>query len=293
MSFKQFSLSILAIFALFMVSCKKETITSDHKTNSFSAFLKGEVWDADSSFSIMDYDANKITIQGQTADRTITITLEGTAKGQFDLDDSANNLVLKKGTAEYHYINGTNGHVEITLNDKVDHALSGKFSGKLASAEDTILVNKGVFNYCKYIDTTSNPTGGGGGTGGGGTTGGICDSDEIGGKLDGEEIGGLIVTNVTEVAGTLIIQSANAQFETISLTMPSVETGTYDVNNTTVGGGYSIGTTQYAGVSGTITITESDSDKKSVKGTFSFSAKEETTGETKEITDGSFCVSYN
>ncbi len=291
MTFKQFSLAILAFFTLLMASCKKEVITSDHRTNSFSAFVKGQAWDADSSFSIMDYDADRITIQGQTAERVITMTLEGTAKGQFDLDNSANNLVLKTPTTEYQYINGTGGHVELTLNDKVEHALSGKFSGMLASAEDTLIIDQGIFSYCKYVDTTSNPAGGGGG--GGGTTGGICDSDEIGGKVDGGDISGLLITNITEVAGAIIIQSINTQLSGVTLTIPSVEVGTYDVTGTTVAALYNEGTSSYPGLSGTITITESDTEKKSIKGTFSFSAKEAITGVAKEITDGTFCVSYN
>ncbi len=292
MSFKHITFLFIAAVSLFFVSCKKEDIKSDHKITSFHATLGGASWEADTSRSEINEDDDEIIIWGMSSDYTVQMTLTGTGKGNFDLDDTDNDLMVKTATKEYHYLQGTNGKVTLTLNDKVDHALSGEFSGMLVDTLlDTLLVEAGEFTHIKYLDTTNTGSGPGTGTG-------ICGTNMIAASVDGNSMG-LAFTAATKIATAIQIAGGNsATGQSLQVVFPQTITpGTYSMDVTDYIATYSktVGTTStsYSSVSGTLVITEHDQTKQEVKGTFSFTGKEVVGTVTKEITAGSFCVKYN
>ncbi len=295
MSLKQITLSILAMGILFFTACKKEDIQDDNfRKTSFKATISGTPWNADSSYSEMNYDADQIVLHGISASNTVTITLAGTAKGNFDLDDADNNMVIQTPTSEYTYLPGTGGKVHLTLNDKVKYALSGNFSGMLVDTLlDTLLVEAGEFTHLKYIDTTSNVGGGGGGTGGGGGGSSGCGSNMVSATIAGTP-SDLTVANILNLSGIIVIQSVKSStFENIQISMPETVTpGTYDMDASTYLGVYSKLTSSYSAETGTITVTAHDTTAKTIKGSFAFTGKDPTTNNTIEISNGSFCVSY-
>ena len=292
MSFKHIAFLFLATATLFFVSCKKEDIKSDHKITSFHATLGGASWEADTSRSEINEADDEIIVLGQSSDYTVQMTLSGTGKGNFNLDDTDNDLMVKTATKEYHYLNGTNGKVTLTLNDKVDHALSGEFSGMLIDTLlDTLLVESGEFTHIKYIDTTNTGSGPGTGTG-------ICATNMIAASLDGNSMGLSFNAAITFATSIQVIGKNNSTLEAIQLVFPgNITAGTYTMDGLTNIATYTkvTGTTtaSYVSVSGTLVIEEHDTTKKAIKGTFSFSAKEVSGSVTKEITAGSFCVKYN
>jgi len=292
MSFKHFALLFLATATLFFVSCKKEDIKSDHKITSFHATLSGASWEADSTRAEINEDDDEIIVFGMSSDYTVQMTLTGTGKGNFDLDDADNDLMVKTATKEYHYLDGTNGKVTLTLNDKVDFALSGEFSGMLVDTLlDTLLVENGEFTHIKYIDTTNTGAGPGTGTG-------ICATNMIQASVDGSSLGLAFNSAVTFGTAIQVIGNNSSTLESIQIAFPqNITAGTYtmDVGNYVASYSKIVGatTSSYSLVSGTLVIEEHDVTKKAIKGTFSFSAKEVNGSVTKEITAGSFCVKYN
>ena len=287
MSFKHITFLFIATAALFFASCKKEDIKSDHKITAFYATLDGGSWQADSTRAEINEDDDEIIIFGMSDDYTVTMTLTGTGKGNFNLDNDDNDMVIQTATKEYHYKDGTNGNVTLTLNDKVDYALSGTFSGILVdSLFDTLRVEAGEFTHVKYDDPNS------------GSGSNICPTNIITASVDGSTIG-LIFLSATKQAGVLkVVGSSSATLENLQLVFPAdITAGTYTMDATTYLGTYTktVGTTasNYNSVSGTLVIEEHDITKKALKGSFSFSAVEIGGTASKEISVGSFCVNYN
>ena len=291
MSFKHIVLLFLATVTLSITSCKKEGLKSDHKITSFHATLGGAFWEADSTRADINEVDDEIIIFGMSSDYTVQMTLTGTGKGNFDLDDMDNDLMVKTATKEYHYLNGTDGKVVLTLNDKVDNALSGEFSGMLVDTLlDTLLVEAGEFTHIKYLDTTGTSSGPGTGTS-------ICATNMISASVAGNPMG-LSFLTATKVGTVLQIVGANSSTqENIQIVFPDdISAGTYTMDAATYIGTYTkvSGTTatSYNSVSGTLVIEEHDVTKKAVKGTFSFTAQEVGGTATKEISAGSFCAKY-
>ncbi|HHB77979.1 MAG TPA: hypothetical protein ENK85_01945 [Saprospiraceae bacterium] len=290
MSFKHIAFLFLAVSAFWVTSCKKEPISSDHKITSFVATLGGTPWKADTSYSEINEDDDQIIVFGKNNDFSVKMTLAGAGKGKFNLDDADNDLFVQSATTAYHYLEGTGGKVELTLNDKVDHALSGVFSGMLVDTLlDTLVVEGGVFTHIKYLDTT--------GTGGPGPT--ICPVNMIAASLDGNALG-LTFLGATKLGNSIqIIGSNAASLENVQIVFPAdIVPGTYSFTGTSPIATYSktsgTNAVSYNSISGTLVIEAHNVAQKSVKGTFSFTAQEIGGGTgTKDITGGNFCAKYN
>ncbi len=291
MSLKHIALLFVATATLFFISCKKEDITSDHKITSFHATLDGASWDADTSRAEINEDDDEIIILGMSSTYNVKMTLSGTGKGHFDLDDVDNQLTVQTSTNEYHYLNGSGGKVNLTLNDKVDYALSGTFAGMLVDTLlDTLLIESGEFTHIKYDD----PDPGAGP--GPGTS--ICATNMISASVGGNAIGLVFVAGTKLGTVIQVLGSNSSTLENVQLIFPeNITAGTYTMDATTFLGTYTktVGTaaSNYNSVSGTLVIEEHDVTKKAIKGTFSFSAQEIGGTATKEISAGSFCAKYN
>lgn len=290
MSLKQITLLFFALAALFVTSCDKEDISSDHKITSFVATLSGADWQAATSHAVINDTTDLITVYGENNDFSVELALTGTGKGHFNLDDLGNDMIIKSATKEYHYLNGTEGVVELTLNDKVDFALSGEFSGMLVDTTlDTLIVEGGKFTHILYLDSV--------GSGNPGSTG-LCGTNMIAASVDGNAIG-LSFLGASNLVGIIqVIGSNGTTNENLQLVFPEdIAVGSYDFNASNPLGTYTKteGTTaaNYNSTSGTLVIVEHDTANKYVKGTFSFTATEIGGTATKTISDGSFCVKYN
>ena len=293
-----FSLMLAVLWA-----CKKEQPTTVDDQPSFTAIIDGVSWVADSCTAEINDTSNFISIGGKTSDVTVVMGLYGVSKGSFDLNTYPNTLSIVQNNTTYTTLPGTGatpGSVTITINDKVNHTLSGEFSSTLIDpvSFDTIEVT-GKFNKCPYTEITG---GGGGGTGGGGGSGGggsiNCSNDEMQATVDGSLFTGLVAPAPISLGNDnwlqITLTSVPPSKSIVLSFIDTIQVGTHPFSSPTAAHNLiytEAFTHSYSAISGNLTIEAIDTGAKKVKGSFEAVVKD-STGVSKNITNGSFCVSY-
>jgi len=234
-------------------------------------------------------------------DQVITITLNTIAPGTFPLSDGdsyAMAYLEKKNGNDPAYtsnaISNNVGRVVISEIDPKNAIMSGSFSGKVLRSIDNkvIEITNGEFTDLPY-STEVNP---------------ITEEEEEEVEVEEKEfflkaeIDGTLWKAPSITGSTLIddlsIMAINANtFESITFSFPmSITKGNFQMGDifTDYGAQYNKNQATYLmAKTGTLVITEHDTVKKELAGTFSFDAEEFGGGtETASIKNGSFRVSY-
>jgi uncharacterized protein DUF6252 len=318
--FKPLRIGLFLPALLLLLSCGKEqsvdTLGSTGQPNTakgkITMTINGKPWVADkNAFASM---LQGITgIYGQSHDgKTFLITLFTTTTGEYHLDQNSMHAAAWSDSMEtssnaYTTNQGTTaadagGKVFLTLIDAGKKTISGTFHFNMFRDQDNgrQTIVDGKFENLSYgtPDPTDGTGGTGGGTGGtgGGTGGGTTTGNSMVVSIDGSVytpktvMGALIMENVmisgTQTDGT----------KAVGFTVPKdIIPGSYELSLFTgYVAVYNVGLNDsYAAESGKLVITEHNKATKKMRGTFAFKAINLQTGTKKELTNGSFSVTYD
>lgn len=252
----------------------------------FKADFSGETWTGTTAEALIS--GNFISIGATRADgSTFSFLVEGTAVGSYPAN--ANILAYTPQGSEYGYwsINPDNesentGSITITNIDAVNHRISGTFAYKGYWSDTTttsilpVQFTNGVFTNIPY--TTQAQTG-----------------NNFFAKVGGVEFEDVDLLAVTTTIGSQEFISVGAQTASLDAMTVSVKsslaTGTYPITGNTatdvVQAIYTVSSTDYHAVSGSVTITSKTATH--IIGTFNF-VTDGTTPFT--VTEGAFDIDY-
>ncbi len=284
-------------------ACKEEEPIIVTKTASLSAVINGLNWTANNATmgaTIIDGVTN---ISGISADnQVITITLNTTTPGTFPLSDGYSYVmayVEDQNSNDPAYTSNaiaTNvGRVVITEIDKKKSVMSGRFNGDVLRSNDNerIEITNGQFIDIPFttevvpVEEEEEET--------------EVEVEEgeffLKAEIDGNLWKAPSLTGAT-LNDDLSIMAINAiTYESITFSFPmSITKGNFQMGDlfTDYGAQYNMDQSTYLmAESGTLEITEHDTEKKELAGTFSFEAKEFGGGtKTASVQNGSFRVQY-
>ncbi len=284
-------------------ACQKDAPIIVNKTASLNALIDGINWTANTptlSASIIDGVTN---ISGVSFDnQLITITLNTTTTGTFPLSDGDSYVMSyledRKGNDPAYTSNAipTNvGRVVITEIDQEKSVMSGSFKGAVLRSIDNQRLD---ITMGQFIDLpfTTDPV--------------PVEEEEEEEEVEVEEgeyflkaeIDGTLWKAPSLTGSTLVddlsIMAINANtYESITFSFPtSITKGNFQMGDifTEYGAQYNSNqSTYFMAESGILEITEHDTEKKEIAGTFNFEAKEFGGGtQTASIQNGSFRVQY-
>lgn len=313
-AFKNISILFFSIVALAFVACENEPLDGDFvsgdgnnnsqntgtQTGTFKVDFDGQTYNADIiSATVLDDAINITGLRGNNGEAVILTLTDNSGVGTYQLGETVG---LLANTAAYTEENSTGlgtwiatdatttvsqGEVIITEIDTVNETLSGTFSFtgnnfSLTPAETKEFTN-GIFTNVSFASTLSTPNG-----------------NEFFAKIDGVDFVEDTVFGVeTSLGGftNIGISATKNNLESIGFSIPSSTTsGTYTFSFGTLDdltAQYNIGTTENTVGDGTMTILSHDTTAKRIVATFEFVASPFIgTGNTYNITDGSFDVTY-
>jgi hypothetical protein len=308
---------LTAITLISLTSCQKEVsfepgyngsnngngTGSTSSTGTFTAKINGGAWQAASDKQSATIIAGVINVTGISSNgQMIAISTMGDTVGTYELS----NVPTESGACDYQPDYKTpaknftsnssddpanaNGKLIITKIDTVNKIITGTFVAKVFNFMDgtSYNVTEGAFNltYSTSIATNS----------GGSTSTG---SNYLKATIDGTAWQAPSVT-AFDVQGNIMINGTTTDIsKTIGITVPdNIAVGTYTFSQFgTYMALYNVGTSitnivSYASASGTLKITEHNTSTKKITGTFDFNGQTLLTTDSKQITAGSFSVTY-
>jgi len=298
---------LLSLFVLFTTfNCTNEALEGEFgnenpTTGSFTVDFDGETYVADVVSAAIIGSSMNITAKRGDQEELVTITLQETTVGTYNLGlvDATTMLASSAAYSEANgssntwvaFTNGTESVGTITISEinEIAMTMSGTFSFTAYNgAGDAKEFTNGVFNEISYINTLQD----------------IPTDNSFFAKVDGVEFVEDLVAGVsTSLAGfnTISISATKNSGETIGFSLDAAITqGTYDfvllpLSPTDVIGIYNLSTTETYVANGSITITTHDVVNKRIIASFEFTADPSlgsaTTG-SFEITEGEFDIVY-
>jgi len=299
---------LCALGLLFLLGCGKEesidTLGSTGHTDKLDGSLKmkinGKPWVAD-KLAGASMAQGITSIYGQSKDnKSLIITLTGTATGQYQLDqnathaaawtDDAEGSLAAYTTNQGNSLTDAGGIVTVTKIDLVKKTVSGTFQFNMFRDLDNgrKTVVDGIFDNLSFGSTDS--SGSGGGTGGGTVAG-----DFLKARIDSTNHEAKMVTGMIYQDKLMLNGAQTDGTNAIGFQIPlSTVAGTYDFDLFT---GY-VGiyaksiNSSYMAESGKLVIQEHNKSAKKIRGTFQFKASDILGGGSVQITNGSFSITY-
>ena len=292
-----FRMCLPVLVVLGFTSCLKEKSvdsTEDGGVGILRMKIDGKQWSANkaASATIMN---GFVSIAGASQDNiNLLISVQTDKAGTFQLDQVSAHLALVIDNNEatpvaYATNQGANssiagGTVNITSIDAATKRISGNFTFKVYRSSDdkSLMITEGYFENLSYT-AEAPPTG--------------TDGNKMQYTAAGANIVAQQVITSTAQPGLLLINGVDAAASRMmAISVPTdIAPATYTLDDTSpyelV---YTVGSTFYISESGQLIITENNATTKTIKGTFSFTGKEQTgtaTG-TIAITNGSFSATY-
>ncbi|MEM7108883.1 MAG: DUF6252 family protein, partial [Bacteroidota bacterium] len=224
----------------------------------------------------------------------VAILLKGEETGVYEVEDLfQSGSSVPDNTVAYTAFGGitftsaydietTGGTVTVTELDTANNFISGTFDVNLArntgSGDSVINLTQGAFNRIQLVVEAD-----------------ILGNNEFSAKVDGVDFQPNIIGGTVAV-GTIVLSFSKNSGETIGLTVPSnINNGSYTLGG--LGSTYSASyiksaTESFFADSGTLTITNHNTDSKQIEGTFNFTATPLFGSGSISITEGSFQVNY-
>lgn len=292
------SLGVLMI-VMMTLACNKElsvdstggTGNNNNQTSSFRMKINGTQWEADqaSSASLL---LGFTDIAGLSkTNKLLSITLSDTVAKTYQLtptsldyavlsdsaDATAGDFTTNDGADETQ----SGGTVVVTSVDRVKKTISGTFQFKLYRAGDKkqLVITEGVFDKLPYSANLppANST------------------DTLKAKINSADWSATSISGVSSQGLITLIGTDASVTQAVSLAFTStIQPGTYSIDNQTVAGTYLASVTNpFQSTSGSLTILEHNTTTKRIRGNFSFTARDLTTGtQTVQITQGYFSLTY-
>lgn len=169
------SLALVASLSVALTSCSKSDSNNDPQpsstpgaSGSFSALVDGQKFTStamqNSLLAVTDYEQSRLDVRGSDGKNMIIVSVaeEGTDEaihlGAYDFEDETNTALLTYmtltsggGSVSKHIV--TEAHVTVTSCNTAKKTVSGTFSGKLFStenSEDTLVITNGIFTDASY-----------------------------------------------------------------------------------------------------------------------------------------------
>lgn len=291
--------SVIAFLTLLAVGCNKDDDSNGNNgaaDGELVAKVDGDEFKTSTQVGATLYAGTfNITAIKASTGETIVITVSDAQEGTFDLGPDANAqsgaIYMISGQNAYGSVGvGGSGEIKITDLDVDNETVSGTFSftavretvdGNGDIITETVEITNGSFTN---IDLATSIPGG---------------NSTLAAKVDGDDLNAdsVIALKITFGGNTNIVITANNNTTNQNLSLSfsdELTVGTYSASSDYVGMyNPSLGgdTNNYAGETGTMTITAIDLTAGTVEGTFSFSAKRLDPNDpdvTYEITEGSF-----
>ena len=295
---------LFAVGLLFLLGCGKEesidTLGTTGNTGTINGSLKmkinGKPWVAD-KFAGASMAQGITSIYGQSKDnKTLIITLTGTATGEYQLDQNAMHAAAwtdeAEGSPSSHTTNQGNsltdagGIVTVTKIDLVKKTISGTFQfnmfRELDNGRKTVV--DGIFDNLSFGSVDS--------TGNGGVT---VPGDFLKARIDSTDHVAKMVTGMIYQDKLTLNGAQTDGTYAIGFQIPlSTVAGTYDFDLFAeyVGIYAKSINSSYMAESGKLVIQEHNKSAKKIKGTFQFKASDILGGGSVQVTNGSFSITY-
>jgi len=305
---------VTAITLISLTSCQKEVSyepnyngngnggggNTTSSTGTFKAKINGGAWQAATNNQIASIVDGVINITGISSNgQSVIISTIGDTVGTYDLSQAAGDGALaylpdyKTATSSFTSNASddpanANGKLVITKIDTDKKIITGTFEAKVFNFVDgtSYTITEGTFelSYVTSI-TTNNPS---------------SNASSLKATIDGTAWQAETVMGVIANGNIMITGTASNGSKSVGFQLPlSITKGTYklDFFGLTYIGLYNEGTNvnamkSFGSTSGSIVITEHNTSTKVIKGTFDFKGEMITTGEVRQITAGSFNVTY-
>ncbi len=301
--------AFLFIAAVLFTSCQKEVSSEpnynpgnnnieNNSSGTFTANVNGTAWQAATKSQSATIIAGVINVTGISGNgQMITISLTGDTVGTYDLSKAGNGAVLYRKDyqkTDNSYVSvvsddplASGGKAIITSIDKDKKIIKGTFEAKVLNDADgkNLKITEGAFELTYSTTIPSNPS--------------SNTKDFLKATIDGKAWEGQMVTGILDDNVIRINATTSTVSKTIVLEVPNnIAVGTYNLDGFTYIGAYMEGkdvasTKAYMAISGTLVITENNTSKKLISGSFNFKGETMISpAESKEVTAGTFSVSY-
>ena len=273
--FKAFSLSVILFSFAACVPDPDDVIDPNNTSAAISAKVDGQVFNAITKTAKLS--GNALTIEGinSQGESIVLKTNSGLATGTYPLNVSnTGEYFLSQTTAAFATGNPPAVGSLIIDNITTDSLITGTFNFLGIRATDNLqrTITEGVFTSLKV-------------------------KKDLGGTMSATVDGSTnwAATNLlANISGSNLIITANGGGRTVLITVPvNVAAATYNVNSLSAYKmSYSLGSSLYPGISGSLVITTHDTADRHIVGTFNNCVMSNVVDPAINLTNGSFDVYY-